>query len=52
MVIALIWCLYLRATRSAEVRAAAAYASASVEGDAGEAEFAAGSEAHVALDRF
>ena len=49
MVVALIWCLYLRATRSEEVRAAAAYASASVEGDAGEAEFAASAVAQPAV---
>ena len=52
MVLALIWCVYLRATRSEKVRAAAAYAADSVEGDAGDAEFAGTAPGHPAMDRF
>jgi uncharacterized membrane protein len=52
MAVALVWCVYLRATRSEQVRAAAAYAADSVEGDAGDAEFAGGAAGHPAMDRF
>jgi hypothetical protein len=49
MILALIWCLWLRATRSAEVRAAAAYAADDPERGARDLELG---EAQVAGDRF
>ena len=49
MILALIWCLYLRATRSEEVRAAAAYAAADAEGGVRDVELGT---AQVAGDRY
>jgi amino acid transporter len=49
MILALIWCLYLRATRSEEVRAAAAYAADDAEGGVRDVELGT---AQVAGDRY
>jgi amino acid transporter len=51
MILALIWCLYLRATRSQEVRAAAAYAADPGAG-VGDAELVPGAATQVPSDRF
>ena len=49
MIVALVWCLYLRATRSEEVRAAAAYAADDPEGGVREVELGT---AQIAGDRY